>query len=103
MANNADLSADVLTVTMTNANQEYTITIPGAARTVTVQCRTADDVRVAGITGKVGTPTDPYFTLKAGGRLDLVKPSPFAGADFTLYFACAAAGKVVECILGKVT
>ena len=103
MANNADLSADVLTVTMTNANQEYSIVVPGTARTVTVQCRSADDIRVAGITGKVATPTDPYFTLKAGGRLDLIKPGDRAGADFTLFFACASAAKVVECILGKVT
>lgn len=45
---------------------EYMQGLPASCRAIQFQCRTPTDVRYAWATGKVATPTDPYFTLKAG-------------------------------------
>lgn len=83
------------TITMTNADQEYSQALPANTKKFTFQCRTEFDIRFAFVTGKVATPTDPYMTLKSGmicfeDNLDLT--------DETLYVACADAGKKIELI-----
>lgn len=81
------------TITMTDADTEYSQLLPSSTRKIRFQCRTANDVRYAYVTGKVAGSTAPFSTLKSGAvytenDLDL--------SGVTLYVACAAAAKVVE-------
>ncbi len=80
-------------LTLTNANTQYTQTLPAATKRFEFKCRSLVDIRFAFETGKVATPTDPYQTLKAGTAYDsgsVKMTSP------VLYFASATAGVVVE-------
>ncbi|MDY6862918.1 MAG: hypothetical protein SV062_08015 [Thermodesulfobacteriota bacterium] len=79
-------------VTMTSADTEYTLTL-SHVNELMIQCRTANDVRMAFVTGKVATPTEPYFTIKAGGGISFENIN---WVSVTLYFACSSAGKTVE-------
>jgi len=80
-------------VTMTNADTEYSQALPSSTRKIRFQCRTANDIRFAWATGKVATPTEPYFTLKSGA---VYTESDLDLTGKTLYLACAAGAKVVE-------
>tara|TARA_Y100000296_G_scaffold10041_1_gene11529 strand:- start:287 stop:652 length:366 start_codon:yes stop_codon:yes gene_type:complete len=82
-----------LIVTMTSADTEYSVQLTGEVIGYSFQCRSANDIRYSWTTGKVATPTDPYTTLKSGNV------ESFSGTSIqnpTLYFACAASGKIVE-------
>lgn len=84
------------TVTLTNADTEYSITIPSGTKRFSMQPRQNVDVRFAFESGKVATPTEPYATMKGGApytetNLDLQ-------SDLTIYFASSTAGTVVEII-----
>ena len=80
-------------VTLTNANTEYSQTLPANCRKLILRCRTADTVRYAWTTGKVATPTAPYQTLRASAEyaLDGIKV-----ASGVIYLASATAGVVIE-------
>jgi|GEM_PF-1643932 len=82
--------------TLTNADTEYSVTLPDHTKKLTFQCRTADDIRFAFEPGKVATPTEPYITLKANSTYD-EKDLDLVGK--TLYLACSVAGKVVEILV----
>jgi len=72
---------------------EYNYPIPDGTTKLKFQNRAGNIIRYAFVTGKVATPTDPYFTLKADGvwyENDL----NFYGK--TLYLAGTNAGDVVE-------
>ncbi|MFA5385748.1 MAG: hypothetical protein WC364_14025 [Eubacteriales bacterium] len=92
----ADVSEPhIYNVTLTSANTEYSLALPAYSCNVTIQCRTAYDVRVAEVTGKVAGSTAPYWTIKAsGGYFDNNLKT-----NKTLYFASAQAGVVVEVII----
>lgn len=62
---------NIYNVTCTSANTEYSQALPPNVRSFAVQPRTAVDVRMAFVTGKVAGSTAPFFTLKAGGAGDL--------------------------------
>lgn len=79
--------------TLTNANTEYTLTIPANTRRLSFKCRTSYAVRFAFVTGKVATPTDPYQTLPSGAEYST--GDVLLGAS-TLYLASATAGVVIE-------
>ncbi|HEY5138200.1 MAG TPA: hypothetical protein VIJ25_02615 [Methylococcales bacterium] len=77
---------------LTNANTQYSLTLPAYTCNVTIQCRTAYDVRMSETTGLVAASTNPYWTIKsAGGYFDWNLK-----ANLTLYFASSQAGAVVE-------
>lgn len=83
-------------LTLTNANTEYSYTFPTGTNQLSYQARTAVDVRVCEVTGKVATPTAPYSTLKAGqvaveAEIDLT-------SSLTLYFASSTAGAIMEIV-----
>lgn len=82
----------ILNLTLTSANAEYYVDLPPIVKQVSFQCRAAADVRYAFETGKVATPTAPYFTLKSGGEKTL--------GDMHLggriYFGTASAGSIIE-------
>ena len=89
----------VYNVTLTNANTEYSQALPPNVRSLAVQPRTAVDVRMAFVTGKVATPTAPFFTLKVGNAAALQELQ--AADDTTVYLASATAGTVVEIVAGS--
>jgi len=53
--------------TIVSADTEYYCALPANCRALQFQCRTGNDVRYSLTAGKVATPVEPYFTLKAGG------------------------------------
>ena len=90
---------NVYNVTLTNANTEYSQELPPNVRSFAVQPRTAVDVRMAFVTGKVAASTAPFFTLKAGGALAIHE---LQMADNTMiYLASTSAGTVVEIVAGS--
>lgn len=96
MAISENVSPTIHNQTLTNANTEYTISIPGGTKHLSIQCRTAFDVRFAFETGKVAGPTAPYATVKSGAAY--TAPEKLAMAASTLYLASAQAGVVVEIV-----
>ena len=89
-------SAQLFNVTLTNANEEYSQALGAGARSISIQARTAVDVRLACATGAVGTatPVGPYLTVKSGGSHNsngaLVAQSP------TVFLASGTAGTIIE-------
>lgn len=81
------------TVTLVVANTEYSQALPAGVRAYGFQARTNVEIRWAKEAGKVGTPTEPYGTVKPGHG---EKMENLVGAAVTLYFASATAGTVVE-------
>lgn len=79
--------------TLTNANTEYTLTVPANTRRLSFKCRTSYVMRFAWVTGKVASAVDPYQTLPAGAEYST--GDVLLGAS-TLYLASAQAGVVVE-------
>lgn len=80
-------------VTLTNANTEYSVTIPPGKKFYAFQARQNVDIRFSETIGKVATPTDPYLTLKSSfgwSRGDTLSSSK------TIYFASGTAGTKVE-------
>ena len=92
-------SVSIYNVTLTNANREYSQELPPNVRSLAIQPRTAVDVRVAFVTGKVATPTAPYLTLKSGQPLAMHELQLPDGA--TVYVGTASAGTVVEIVAGS--
>lgn len=87
----------IYNVTMTNANTEYSQVISATANLVVLSVQdgvSTDNFRLSNITGKVATPTAPYLKYAANVSYNI------ANCDFpaetTLYFACSAAGKVMQ-------
>lgn len=90
---------NIYNVTCTSANTEYSQALPPNVRSLAIQPRTAVDVRVAFVTGKVATPTAPYLTLKSGQPLTLGDLQ--LADDATVYVGTASAGTVVEIVAGS--
>ena len=87
---------EVHTVTCTTQNTEYALALPANVVGVVVQAR-ATDCRIAFQAGKVATPTEPYFTVKAAQRpLSL---DNLVGTNRTLYVASGTNGAVLEVLL----
>jgi len=85
--------ATVYNVTMTNPDTEYSQALTNV-ESLMFQCREEFDMRYAFVTGKVATPTAPWFTLKSGA---VYSENFYDGAvDFTLYFASDETGKIAE-------
>lgn len=85
----------IYNVTMTNANTEYSQSLPSNCKKFLIHTRDGTSFRLAFVSGKVASPTPPYFTVPAGQAYyeDFIEPT-----SLTLYFACGTAGKVVEII-----
>lgn len=81
-------------LTLTDADTEYSVTVPDGTNYYTFQCRTSVVIRYAFETGKVATPTEPYMTLKADYTYNSFEDS--TSGDEVLYFASGSAGVVVE-------
>jgi len=88
----------IYNVPMTNANTEYSQALPANVKKFVVMIQENDTAfRVAFVTGKVATPTAPYYALPSGASYneDFVQGSI---AALTVYFACGTAGKNIQII-----
>jgi len=80
-------------VTMTTQNTEYSQALPTNCKRFTIQTTDGTTFRIAYVTGKVATPTAPYFTILANGKHTV---EGIEASATTLYFACGTNAKVVE-------
>ena len=87
-----------LYVELSEADAEYSLTLPDSCVEWSFQCRDAVDIRYAFVTGKVATPTEPYLTCKSGQVIQSPPHHCFDNADTpTIYFATdSTADPVVE-------
>ena len=78
--------------TLTSANTEYSQTLPARTNKITVQCRTAYDVKLSFTVSESGT---TYLTIKSGAVYweDSIK-----GTNRILYMQSTQAGVVVEIV-----
>ncbi|MBU1449201.1 hypothetical protein KKF45_05145 [Patescibacteria group bacterium] len=85
----------IYNVTMTLADTEYSQALPSACKKFLIQVRDGTAFRLAFVTGKVATLTEPYLTIAANCiyNEDLIGP-----IALTLYFGCDVASKVVEIV-----
>ena len=85
-------------ITLTNGDTEYSITFPTNTKSVMFQNRNPDPVRYAFESGKVATPTAPYFTLKGGAVYSKENVNFAEASGGILYLGCepAYSGDVVE-------
>lgn len=86
--------------TMTNADEEHFEVLPENCKQWIMHTRDETSFRFAFETGHVATPVEPYFTIPASKSLGMGDffNSTQSGDRVTLYFASAAAGKVIELI-----
>ncbi len=85
----------VYSVTLTNANTEYSQALPANCRGFEFQAGGDVAIRFAFVTGKVATPTAPYMDLKAGDYY-FSYPLNQGASPSTLYFASGIAATVVQ-------
>lgn len=89
----------IYNVTCASADTEYSQQLPPNCRSLAMQARTAVDVRVAFVTGKVATPVAPYLLLRAGQQLVIDGLHLPDGA--AAYVGTASSGTVVEIVAGS--
>lgn len=88
----------ITNTTMTNANTEYSFTIPAGTVRFSIKCQDGTAFRLAFATGKVATPTAPYLTILANGAYNDPGDIQIGSSDLTVYVGCGSAGKVIECV-----
>ena len=93
-----DTNGAVINLTLTNANAEYSATLPQGCLHFSFQCRTSYDVRFAFVTGKVAGPSAPYVTLKADKAFSSPEKLSLKHDRNVIYFASSQAGVVVEIV-----
>jgi len=89
---------NIYNITMTSANTEYSQALPAGCKKIFASIQDADtsvDLRFAFVTGKVATPTAPYYKYNGGVELII---DGLEIASGTLYFACSGAGKIMQII-----
>lgn len=93
----ANQSPTIINKTLTNADTEYSQELPADCRRWSLQCRTAYDVRLSFVTGKVAGSTAPFATVKSGCSLsDQPSTQTEIVGQLTLFLASSQAGVVVE-------
>jgi len=79
---------------MTDADTEYSKELPKGCLTFLIHTRDESSFRLAFETGKVATPTEPYFTVPANSGYSEFE----VDGGITLYFASGSSGKIIEII-----
>lgn len=76
----------IYNVAITDGNTEYSQALPSLTKKFLMHCRDGTAFRIAFETGKVATPTEPYFSVPTNQAYyeDFLE-----AASLTLYFACA--------------
>lgn len=86
------INPTLYSVTLTNANQEYSQVLANAKK-IAFQILSGGDIRYAYVTGKVATGALPYYPLKVGAEeVEDLGSNIFNG---TLYLAASTAGTIV--------
>ncbi len=86
----------IYNVTMTNADTEYSQALPAGTKRFSAQIIEVDQpFRLAYVTGKVATPTSPWYTNQKAK--EYYEDTLLLAAE-TLYFACSDAGNIVQII-----
>jgi hypothetical protein len=80
-------------VALTNADTEYSQALPANTKKFRIHLRDYATFRLAYVTGKVATPTDPYETIPAGSEK---YEDELLAASLTVYLASPVAGKTAE-------
>ena len=80
-------------LSLTSANTEYSQALPTNTKKFRIHLRDFSEFRLAYVTGKVATPTDPYETVPAGSEK---YEDGLNIASLTLYFASSIAEKTAE-------
>ena len=85
----------IYNIAITDGNTEYSQALPSNTKKFMIHTRDGTAFRVAFVTGKVATPTEPYFSVPASQTYyeDYIEV-----AALTLYFAAGVAGKTAEII-----
>ena len=78
------------TITCTLADTEYSLSLGQGIKAFTVQCRTAQDLKLGFASGVVAGST--YYTVKSG----TVYYSPIINSAVTIYLSSANPGAVAE-------
>jgi hypothetical protein len=85
-------------INMTNANAEYSVSLPSNTKRFTLSVVDGDDTfnyRVAYVTGKVGSQVSPF--LKYNGNVEFsVENVDTSNTGLVVYFACSVAGKKMQ-------
>lgn len=89
----------IYNVTMTLADTEYSQQLPIDTLKVLVHTRDESSFRFAWETGRVATPTVPYYTVLAGSRYYEDDINLRATAHRTIYFASDVTLKVIEILV----
>ena len=84
-------------ITITGSNTEYSLAFPVNTRGFEFQAEEEALLRFQFVTGKVATPTAPYFTLKAGDYY--FSPVINQSVPSTLYVASPTAGTHVQVLI----
>jgi len=89
----------ITNLAMAAADTEYSVAIPAGTKLLDIQVRDASVAcRIAFETGKVGTPTNPVWSIHAGQRYTLTT-DVWGGKDLTVYAAHdAVTAQVLEII-----
>lgn len=98
------LTPEILNVTMTDADTQYSQALPANCKYVSIQTRDGTAVRIAFETGKVAASTAPFFTIRANSAYNVpesINPCLTPGVALTVYAACAEAGKILELVCWK--
>ncbi|MCS7038034.1 MAG: hypothetical protein NZP34_00350 [Caldilineales bacterium] len=80
----------IFNVTLTNANTEYSLTLPQGCTHFEFQARQSVAVEFAFVSG------GPYMTLKAGGAYSSY--NLWGGQSLTIFFRSTTAGTIVELV-----
>lgn len=80
-------------LTITSADTEYSQALPANTKQFSVHLRDMAAFRLAYVTGKVATPTNPFETVPAGSEKYVENIQPSA---LTLYIASPVATKTAE-------
>ncbi len=82
----------IYNVSIAASHFEYSQALPDV-HNLTFQCRSAFPIRYSFVTGKVGSLTSPYMTLKSG---DVFNQHNINISSTTLYIAATQSGIIVE-------
>lgn len=85
----------IFTLTLTNADEDYTLTLPQGSSIFNLQNRNANDLKIGDAEGEIAA--DRYFTLKAGHVL--FESGLRLNQANTLVIQTANAGDIVEVIV----
>lgn len=92
---NKAITPVIYNVTVTTADTEYSQVLPASTKRFRIVLADGAGFRLAFVTGKVATPTAPYWTQPANIPYteEMVEP-----ATLTLYFACGTGTKVAQIV-----